>query len=98
MMMKKPVILDCDPGADDFLAILLLLASPEIEVLGITTVFGNAAVEQTAWNAARACLAAGKAGPHALPVGRQGDPPLFVKPLRRPLLYPWRLPQPQNAV
>ena len=63
MMMKKPVILDCDPGADDFLAILLLLASPEIEVLGITTVFGNAAVEQTAWNAARACLAAGKAGP-----------------------------------
>lgn len=58
--MKRPVIIDCDPGADDFLAILLALASPELNVLGITTVFGNAAVEQTAWNATRACLAAGK--------------------------------------
>ena len=67
MMMKKPVILDCDPGADDFLAILLLLASPEIEVLWITTAFGNAAVEQTAWNAARACLAAGRQAPLCMP-------------------------------
>lgn len=55
MMIKTPVIMDCDPGADDFLAILLALASPELEVLGITTVFGNASAEQTAWNAARAC-------------------------------------------
>lgn len=60
--MKRPVIIDCDPGADDFLAILLALASPELNVLGITTVFGNASAEQTAWNATRACLAAGKTG------------------------------------
>jgi inosine-uridine nucleoside N-ribohydrolase len=47
------VILDCDPGHDDAIALLLALASPEIELLGITTVSGNTTVEQTTANAIR---------------------------------------------
>lgn len=35
------VIIDCDPGIDDVLALLLAAASPELEIVGITTVSGN---------------------------------------------------------
>lgn len=41
MNAKKPLIIDCDPGIDDSLALLLALNSPEWELLGITTVSGN---------------------------------------------------------
>src|SRR5579871_1029251 len=47
------IILDCDPGHDDAIAILLALASPEIELLGITTVAGNQSLEKTTANAIR---------------------------------------------
>ncbi len=47
------VILDCDPGHDDAIALLLALASPEIALLGVTTVSGNKTVEQTTANAIR---------------------------------------------
>ena len=50
--MRK-VILDMDPGIDDALALILALNSPEIQVLGITTVAGNAPVEMTSANARR---------------------------------------------
>ena len=46
-----PVIIDTDPGVDDALAVLFALASPELEVVGITTVFGNADVATTTRNA-----------------------------------------------
>lgn len=58
-MERIPVIIDCDPGADDLLAILLAFASPELEVLGITTAFGNSTVDKTTINATRACVLAG---------------------------------------
>lgn len=45
------ILLDCDPGIDDALAILLALASPEIELMGITTVGGNSLVENETRNA-----------------------------------------------
>lgn len=44
-------LLDCDPGIDDALALFLALASPEIELLGVTTVAGNASVEDETANA-----------------------------------------------
>lgn len=78
-MNRKPVIIDCDPGADDFLSILLALTSPELEVLGITTVCGNSNVENTTWNATRACLFAGSGSVKVY----QGA----AKPLQRDLEY-----------
>lgn len=49
--MKKKVIIDCDPGIDDSLALILALNSPELEIVGITTVSGNVKAEQGAKNA-----------------------------------------------
>ena len=47
----QPVILDVDPGVDDALAIILALRSPELDVIGVTTVCGNVPVEQATTNA-----------------------------------------------
>ena len=46
-MTAIPILIDCDPGHDDAMAILLALASPEVEVRGITTVGGNQTLEKT---------------------------------------------------
>ncbi|HUF01140.1 MAG TPA: nucleoside hydrolase, partial [Gaiellaceae bacterium] len=51
--MPTPVILDCDPGHDDAIALLLLLASPEVDLLGVTTTYGNQTLEKTTANALR---------------------------------------------
>lgn len=50
-MNKRKIIIDCDPGIDDSLAIMLALTSPEIEVLGITIVCGISPVEMGFENA-----------------------------------------------
>lgn len=52
---KRKVILDCDPGHDDAIAILLAGLHPDIEVVGITTVAGNVEVEKTTDNALKVC-------------------------------------------
>src|SRR5262245_24714676 len=52
-LMPIPVLIDCDPGYDDVIAIMLALASPEVEVLAITTVEGNQPVAETTENALR---------------------------------------------
>ena len=49
--MTKKIILDCDPGHDDAVAILLALGNPEIELLGVTTVGGNQSLEKVTYNA-----------------------------------------------
>lgn len=51
--MKRPIIIDTDPGVDDAVAILLALASPELEVLGLTAVAGNVPLATAAGNARR---------------------------------------------
>jgi inosine-uridine nucleoside N-ribohydrolase len=51
--MRTPVLIDCDPGHDDAIALLLALASPELELLGVTTVSGNQTLEKTTANALR---------------------------------------------
>ena len=45
------IILDCDPGHDDAIALLLTLASEEVQLLGVTTVAGNQTLEKTTANA-----------------------------------------------
>ncbi len=51
--MTKKIIFDTDPGVDDTMALTFALRSPELEVVGVTTVFGNAAGPVTALNALR---------------------------------------------
>ena len=51
--MATPIILDCDPGHDDAIALLLALGSPELELLGVTTTYGNQTLEKTTANALR---------------------------------------------
>jgi pyrimidine-specific ribonucleoside hydrolase len=52
-MTTTSFILDCDPGHDDAIALLLALASPELDLLGVTTVSGNQTLEKTTANAIR---------------------------------------------
>jgi purine nucleosidase len=52
-MAPTRVVIDTDPGVDDAVAILLALASPEIDVLALTTVTGNVDLEKTTLNARR---------------------------------------------
>jgi purine nucleosidase len=56
----QKIIIDTDPGQDDAVAILLALASPEIEVLGITAVAGNVPLPLTQRNARIVCELAGR--------------------------------------
>ncbi len=51
--MTVPVLIDCDPGHDDAIALLLAVASPEVDVLGVTTVCGNSTLDKTTANAIR---------------------------------------------
>jgi inosine-uridine nucleoside N-ribohydrolase len=56
-----PLLVDCDPGQDDAIALLLALASAEVEVLGVTTVAGNQTVDKTTRNALKVLELAGRA-------------------------------------
>jgi purine nucleosidase len=77
-MPRRSIILDCDPGQDDAIAILLALASPEeLEVLAITTVAGNVPLRLTERNARRVVELAGRSD---VPVHAGCD-----RPLLRPL-------------
>lgn len=71
--MTTPLIIDCDPGHDDAIAILLALASPEVDVLGITTVGGNSGLENTTRNALTVLEIAGRTD---IGVARGCDHPL----------------------
>ena len=59
-MAPRPIIIDTDPGQDDAIAILLALASPELDVLGITAVAGNVPLALTEQNARKVCELAGR--------------------------------------
>lgn len=61
-MAAEPILIDCDPGHDDAVALLMALAHPDrFDVLGITTVAGNTDAAQAARNAAFICALAGQA-------------------------------------
>src|SRR5437763_4945877 len=57
--LKHKIILDCDPGHDDAIAILLAARHPEIDLLAITTVAGNQSLEKITRNALKICSLAG---------------------------------------
>src|SRR5437870_13737771 len=57
--LKHKIILDCDPGHDDAIAILLAARHPEIDVLTITTVAGNQSVEKITRNDLKVCSLGG---------------------------------------
>ena len=60
-MPARSIIIDCDPGQDDAIALLLALAVPEIlEVLGVTVVAGNVGIDLTQRNARMICEFAGR--------------------------------------
>ena len=59
--MARPIIIDCDPGQDDAVALLLAMASPEeLELVAVTTVGGNVPLELTQRNARMICDLAGR--------------------------------------
>jgi purine nucleosidase len=77
--MSTRIILDCDPGIDDALAITFAVASPEIELIGLTTVAGNVGLDRTTANALAVASFAGAAH---VPVT-----PGCATPLLRPALH-----------
>ena len=78
-MAARPVIIDCDPGQDDAVALFLAMASPdELEILGITTVAGNVPLELTQRNARMMCDIAGR---QDLPVFAGCERPLVREPI-----------------
>ncbi len=68
--MPTPVIIDCDPGHDDAMALLLAVASPELELVAVTTVAGNQTLDKVTANAIRV-LDVGQA--HDIPVAAGAD-------------------------
>ena len=57
----KPIIVDCDPGIDDTIALLTAFVSPELDILGITAVCGNQPLERAVRNALQVCELGGRA-------------------------------------
>ena len=76
--MKHKIILDCDPGHDDAIAILLAAHHPDIDLLAITTVAGNQSLDKTTLNALKVCSLANIRN---VPVAKGVDRPL-VRPAR----------------
>ena len=77
-MSKRAIIIDTDPGQDDAVALLLALASPELDVLGVTAVAGNVPLSYTSRNARVIVELAGRP-----------DVPVFsgaIRPMVRPLV------------
>ncbi|SCB44698.1 nucleoside hydrolase [Rhizobium multihospitium] len=72
-MTRQKIIIDADPGVDDAAAILMALASPEVDVLGLTIVAGNVPLRDTVVNA---CKIVGLSGRHDVPVHAGAAGPL----------------------
>ncbi|HET6867099.1 MAG TPA: nucleoside hydrolase [Solirubrobacteraceae bacterium] len=101
------VILDCDPGHDDAIALLLALGSPEIDLLGVTTVAGNQTLEKTTANAIRVLDHVNRTD---IPVAAGAPRPLVREPRTAGEVHgetgldgpdlpgPSRLPEPMHAI
>lgn len=76
MSQTTPIILDCDPGHDDAVAILLAVASPKIDLRAVTTCFGNCSIEDATRNALRILTLAGAT---SVPVAQGAGKPLAAE-------------------
>lgn len=81
---RQRIVLDCDPGHDDAIAILLAARTPGIQLEAITTVAGNQTVDKTAYNALRVCSLAGI---HSIPVAKGMDRPLVRDLMTAPSIH-----------
>ena len=78
-MAARPVIIDCDPGQDDAVALFLAMASPdELDILGITTVAGNVPLALTERNVRMMCDIAGRT---TMPVFAGCERPMLREPI-----------------
>src|SRR5215467_12228276 len=84
VLVTKRIILDCDPGHDDAIAILFALGCPEIDLRAITTVAGNQTLEKTTLNARRVCTVAGIAD---VPIAAGCDRPLVRDLIIAPMTH-----------
>ncbi len=75
-MTAHKVIYDTDPGVDDAMALVFEALHPDIELIGVTSVFGNATIDTTTRNA---CYLAGRFAP-GVPVARGASAPLEIEP------------------
>lgn len=71
---KRPVILDCDPGHDDALALFMLANNPKVDLLAVTTSAGNQTQDKTFHNAAALLNLAGRTN---VPIARGAEKPLI---------------------
>jgi inosine-uridine nucleoside N-ribohydrolase len=97
--VTTPVLIDCDPGVDDAIALLLALGSPELDVLGVTTVAGNQTLALTTANALRVVELLGR---EDVPVAAGADRPLVrelvvAKVHGESGLGGWELPEVRGA-
>ena len=81
---RQPIVLDCDPGHDDALAILLAAADPSLELVAITTVAGNQSLDKTTLNARRVCSVAGI---RDVPIAAGCDRPLVRSRIAAPEIH-----------
>lgn len=97
-MPATQIIIDCDPGIDDSIALLTAFVSPELEILGITPVAGNQPLERTLRNALQICELGGRP---EIPVHPGCHRPLLREPIYGQFhgengLGNTRLPEPQK--
>lgn len=81
--MPQKIIIDTDPGVDDAMAIFFALHSPELDVIGLTTIFGNVHTDLATTNALRLLEIAGRTD---IPVAKGADNPL-TGPYSGPVPY-----------
>ncbi|MDE2748545.1 MAG: nucleoside hydrolase [Chloroflexota bacterium] len=81
--MPRKIIIDTDPGVDDSMAIFFALCSPELDVIGLTTIFGNVHTELATKNALRLLEIAGRA---EIPVA-QGAVDALAQPFEGPVPF-----------
>ena len=81
--MPLPIIVDCDPGTDDALALFLALASPELDVLAVTVAGGNVGLDRTLANALALTTLTGS----SVPVHAGADRPLLGAFVNEPRVH-----------